>query len=154
MRGLCRALIVGAALVVSACQGTPSPSGIEPMLNDWHRAASKADEAGYFGHFTEDAIFVGTDATERWDVEAFRAYAHPHFSKGRGWTYTAEERHVQVGPGGRVAWFDERLRSEKYGAVRGSGVVRWTGQRWQLAHYVMSFPIPNDKAKTVLEARK
>ena len=46
------------------------------------RAAS--DEERYFAHFADDAVFMGTDATERWDKAAFRAYAHPHFAKGKG----------------------------------------------------------------------
>jgi hypothetical protein len=38
--------------------------------------------------FAPDGIFIGTDATERWTVAEFKAYAKPHFDKGRGWTYT------------------------------------------------------------------
>src|SRR6516162_8245242 len=48
-------------------------------LDDFHDAAAHADEARYFGHFAPDAVFLGTDATERWDLAAFGEYAHPHF---------------------------------------------------------------------------
>src|SRR5690349_244610 len=50
----------------------PDPAGasaaIHAVLDDWHRAAASADEARYFSHFTSDAIFLGTDKTERWDL--------------------------------------------------------------------------------------
>ncbi|MCO4763518.1 MAG: nuclear transport factor 2 family protein [Myxococcales bacterium] len=126
-------------------------AAIAAMLDDWHLAASKADEARYFGHFAKGAHFIGTDATERWDVAAFRAYAHPHFSKGKGWTYGASSRFVTIADGAKVAWFHEQLVSAKYGAVRGSGVASQTPNGWKISQYVMSFPIPNAKAKAVLK---
>jgi len=125
--------------------------GVEAVLYDFHAAAAEADGERYFGHFAEGGVFVGTDAAERWSVEAFRAYAEPHFSKGRGWTYTPVERHVRVGPAGRVAWFDERLENEAYGETRGSGVLRLVGGEWRIEQYVLSFPIPNEVAKDVVE---
>ena len=54
---------------------------IARVLDDWHDAAAKADEKRYFDHLTEEAVFLGTDITERWDKKAFRAYSHPHFAK-------------------------------------------------------------------------
>ena len=38
---------------------------VATVLDDWHQAASVADEARYFGHFAPNGIFMGTDATER-----------------------------------------------------------------------------------------
>src|SRR5262245_3752501 len=72
----------------------PARLAIERTLDEWHRSASKADGAGYFGSMAEGAIFLGTDATERWTREEFRAYCEPYFSAGRGWTYEPRERHV------------------------------------------------------------
>src|SRR5690349_16554349 len=40
---------------------------IGAVLDDWHAAAAAADEERYFGLMTEDSVFLGTDATERWD---------------------------------------------------------------------------------------
>ena len=37
---------------------------VAAVLDDWHQAASVADEARYFGHFAPNGIFMGTDATE------------------------------------------------------------------------------------------
>jgi len=125
-------------------------SGIDRVLDDWHDAAASADEARYFGHFASDGIFVGTDDTERWTVTEFRSYAHPHFAAGRGWTYVPAERHVTLSPDGEVAWIDEKLDNDKYGRVRGSGVLRNIEGTWKLVHYVMSFPIPNELSRDVV----
>src|SRR5690349_10642917 len=56
----------------------PSKEAIAAVLDDWHAAAAHADEDRYFGHLADDAVFLGTDAKERWDKAAFLAYAHPH----------------------------------------------------------------------------
>lgn len=124
-------------------------SGARATLDDFHAAAAAADEKRYFGHFAEDGVFLGTDATERWTKEAFRAYAKPHFDQGKGWTYHATERHVGVDAAGRYAWFDELLANEKLGPCRGSGVLRREGRDWKVVLYDLSIPIPNDLAYDV-----
>lgn len=37
---------------------------INTVLDDWHKAAATVNFEAYFGAMTEDAIFIGTDATE------------------------------------------------------------------------------------------
>ena len=83
----------------------------------------EADEARYFGHFAAGAVFLGTDATERWDAVAFRAYAHPHFARGKAWSFSAVRRAIILAPDGTVAWFDEDLATPNLGPARGSGVL-------------------------------
>ena len=123
---------------------------INAMLDGWHDAAAKADEARYFGAMTSEFVFLGTDATERWDRTSFREFAHPYFAKGTAWTFTPRDRHVILSPRGDVAWFDEKLDSASYGECRGSGVVRRDGKTWKIAHYNLTIPIPNDLAKTIV----
>lgn len=120
-------------------------------LDDWHRAASEADEARYFGLMTGDAVFLGTDATERWDLAAFRAFAHPYFAKGKAWTFVPSDRHVMFDADGDAAWFDERLDSASYGECRGSGALRRENGTWKIAHYNLTIPIPNALANSVVE---
>ena len=43
--------------------------------------------------YAPDAVFIGTDAGERWTIDEFEAYAEPHFSAGRGWTYRRTPHH-------------------------------------------------------------
>ena len=101
-------------------------------------------------------ISEGTDATReippsRWDVDAFRAYAHPHFAKGKAWSFRAASRHVTLGPRGDVAWFDEALETKNLGPARGSGVLVFDedARAWRIAHYTLTITVPNERFKEV-----
>jgi uncharacterized protein (TIGR02246 family) len=134
--------------------GEPPPDprlAVAETLDDFHAAASRADGKRYFSLFARDAVFLGTDATERWSVDDFKEYAEPFFSRGQGWTYVPTERHIRVRRNGRVAWFDERLHNEKYGEVRGSGVLVREDGRWRIAQYNLAFPVPNDLTEGLVE---
>ncbi len=126
------------------------------VLDDFHAAAASADEARYFGHFADEGVFLGTDATERWTVPAFRAYAHPHFEKGKAWAFKAARRAIEVDAAGTVAWFDEDLVTPNLGPARGSGVLVLRAGSWKIAQYNLAIVIPNDRFKDVkalLDAR-
>src|SRR5262245_54855652 len=143
--------------LLAACRSSGAVPDSDPnaeravsrLLDDWHRAASAADGARYFGHMAEDAVFLGTDASERWTLAEFRVYCEPYFSKGTGWTYEPRERHVRVD--GELAWFDERLWNEKYGECRGTGVLHRDGGEWKIVHYSLTFPVPNELAADVVK---
>ncbi len=148
-------LIVAAVLMAAGpvwAQETEE-AAVGAVLDRLHQAASAADGAVYFGLFTPDARFIGTDAGERWSLDEFRAYAEPYFSAGRGWTYRPTARTVSVADieCRCVAWFDEVLESASYGVVRGSGVLRLTDEGWKVEQYVLSFAVPNDAARAVVE---
>jgi len=124
---------------------------VEVVLDAFHRAASEADADAYFGSFAAEGVFLGTDATERWTVDEFRAYAKPHFDRGRGWTYTPLERHVSISDDGGTAWFDERLHNEGLGETRGSGVLVRRDGAWRVAQYNLTIPVPNELAADLVE---
>ncbi len=121
------------------------------MLDDFHAAAARADEKTYFGHFTDQAVFLGTDATERWTRDQFLAYAHPRFASGTAWSFRALERHIEVDPGGSIAWFDESLATARLGPARGTGVVVKQAGVWKVAQYSLSITIPNESFPGVKE---
>ncbi|NOT32350.1 MAG: nuclear transport factor 2 family protein [Planctomycetes bacterium] len=146
------------AFLASACRASgsadaderaPAQTEIVRVLDDWHRAAARADGPSYFGAMAADCVYLGTDASERWSVPEFRAFCEPYFREGTGWSYEPRERHVRVE--GELAWFDERLWNEKYGECRGTGVLRRHGGVWQIVHYSLTFPIPNELAGQVVE---
>jgi hypothetical protein len=141
--------------VLSILSASPE-TDVEAVIDRMHQAASRADGQDYFNQFTPEARFIGTDATERWSLTAFRAYAEPYFARGRGWTYVPRERTVTIAPIGCrcVAWFDEILDNESYGQVRGSGVLSLTDDGWKIEQYVLSFTVPNDRADDVVAAIK
>ena len=120
------------------------------LVDDWHAAAAEADAERYLGHFAPDAVFLGTDASERWTLEQFARYVHTHFPRG-GWTYHPHDRVVQISDDGELAWFDEGLSHASYGELRGTGVLRHGAQGWRLVHYSMTFTVPNAVARRVVE---
>ena len=133
---------------VVAQTGDPVPA-INATLDAFHHAASVADAEHYFALFARDGVFIGTDASERWTVPQFRAYAEPYFSKGRGWTYVPRVRRVVVAdlPCRCVASFDELLDNSSYGTTRGTGTVVLEDGSWKIAQYALTIPIPNDLAR-------
>ncbi len=136
--------LLTAVLTPAPASAGPSDAPVAKVLDDWHAAAAAADEDRYFSHFAPQGVFLGTDATERWTVEEFRRFAHPHFAKGRAWSFRARARHVAFSPEGTVAWFDEALDTPNLGPARGSGVLVRSGADWKIAQYNLSIPIPND----------
>ena len=122
---------------------------INATLDAMHAAASRADGTAYFDQFSSTASFIGTDATERWDMDQFKAYAEPFFARGQGWTYHPRaDRTIRFH--GDWALFDEVLDHDSYGVLRGSGALHRTEDGWKIEQYVLSFAVPNDKADSVV----
>lgn len=119
-------------------------------LNDFHAAAGRSDFEGYFHFFTEDAVFIGTDATERWNKASFQAYAKAPFAAGRGWNYVAVDRHLYLSINNDLAWFDELLDAPYAKIARGSGVLVKTTAGWKIQQYVLSMTIPNALSDSVV----
>lgn len=146
------------ALSTLAFQTAPDPEivRINAVLDQLNISSTAADTQTYFSLFTPDARFIGTDAGERWSLSEFYAYTEPYFARGQGWTYTPRDRVVTVAPIDCrcIAWFDEVLDNASYGVTRGSGVLRLTPDGWKIEQYVLSFTVPNDKARAVVEAIK
>ncbi|GAB4384317.1 MAG: nuclear transport factor 2 family protein [Phycisphaerales bacterium] len=143
---------VAVCLSVQAC-GLRSGSlqAVEQTLDSFHRAAAAADMEGYVGRLAPDGVFLGTDASERWTRDEFRAFCEPYFARGQGWLYEPMERHVRISPDGRTAWFDEILTNESYGTLRGSGVLRRRGEVWEIEQYNLAFLVPNGRADEVVK---
>ena len=143
---------IALALALTVQTADPAVAEVAAVLDQLDAASSAADGDAYFALFTPEARFVGTDASEHWSLEAFRAYAGPHFARGNGWSYPATERTITIAPIDCrcVAWFEEKLANEAYGETRGSGVLRLTDEGWKIEQYVLSFAIPNDRARRVV----
>ena len=143
-------LLLVTSLITVSVWAQDHSKAVNLVLDDIHKMASEANFEGYFNLYTDDAIFLGTDATERWTIEEFKGYAKPSFDRGRGWTYTPTERHVFVSPDGKSAWFDERLQNEGYGECRGTGILLNVNGTWKVAQYNLTVPIPNDLLRNVV----
>ncbi|NJR13958.1 MAG: nuclear transport factor 2 family protein, partial [Phyllobacteriaceae bacterium] len=107
-------------------------------------------DAGFIEYdFPSDRLRIGTDATERWPIDEFRAYALPYFERESAWTYRPRERHITPLPGGDTAFFDELLDHDRYGECRGTGVLRRIDGAWRVSQYHLVFPIPNEVAEEI-----
>jgi ketosteroid isomerase-like protein len=137
---------------VFAQKSTQNTEEVDKILNDWHKAAAEANFKAYFDLMTEDAIFIGTDATENWNRKAFEDFSKPYFDKGKAWSFTAIERHVFFDSTGNLAWFDELL-STHMKICRGSGVMVKIGSEWKIKHYVLSITIPNENIDEVIKIK-
>jgi ketosteroid isomerase-like protein len=122
-------------------------AAVDAILSEFHRLASQGDFGPYFELFTDDAVFMGTDASERWSVEDFRGYA----SASDGWTYDMTERHIFLDAEANTAWFDERLENARYGETRGTGVLVRTAGGWKITQYNLTIPVPNELALEFVE---
>ena len=165
-KALGTALVFSSLLVSAGCTqdaNQPDPetavNEVNAVLDDLHAQAAAANFLGYFELYSADAVFLGTDRSEYWPLEEFKAYTKPRFETGKGWTYTPISRQLHFH--GNAAWFEEELLSENYGRVRGTGVlVKRTSasdqsNRWRVAQYNLTLPIPNplfsDIAKNIKE---
>ena len=153
-----RKLMLCSLLVITSMAGSICGHQIEDdeaavaiVLDQLHDAASKADGERYFGLFAPNAIFFGTDATERWPIDEFRTYAMKRFETGAGWTYHVRERHGYLGDDANTAWFDGVLENDKYGECRGTGVLVNLKGAWKIVQYNLTIPIPNEIALDVVE---
>jgi hypothetical protein len=125
---------------------------IDMLLNSWHKAAADAEYDVYFEKMTEDAVFVGTDATENWRKPAFQAFAKPYFDKGKAWSFTVLERHIYFDETKKTAWFDELLNTQMK-ICRGSGVLVKIEGEWKIKQYVLSMTIPNENTDAVIKIK-
>ena len=125
---------------------------ITKTLDDWHLAATQVRFNDYMNVLTNDAVYIGTDATENWNKTQFMAFAKPYFDKGKAWSFFALERHIYFSKDQKIAWFDELLDTQMK-ICRGSGVLVKIGKIWKIQHYVLSMTIPNDNSSEVIKSK-
>ena len=64
-------------LTASSIIADDQQAEIDALLDGLHQDAHDANFKTYFARYTSDAIFLGTDKTERWTIEEFKEYAKP-----------------------------------------------------------------------------
>ena len=134
-------------IILFLSQNNWAQDDLDVLLNGLHLDAHKGNFESYFDRYSTDAVFLGTDKTERWTIEEFKAYAKPAFSDGHGWTYSLIERNWEGN--GNIRWFDEILLNEKLGHCRGTGVIELINGEWKISHYALTMLVPNSIAAEV-----
>lgn len=126
---------------------------INTVLDSWHKAAANAEFDNYFSYMTSNGVFIGTDSTENWQLDAFKTFSKPYFDKGKAWNFTSLQRNIYFDKSQNTAWFDELLDTQMK-ICRGSGVLIKEGKNWKIAHYVLSMTIPNDHTDEVVKIKE
>jgi len=137
-----KAFSIGILIVSTLCSARGQSSEVNQFIDAWHLAAAKADATTFFGSMADDAIYIGTDATERWTKSEFMSFAKPYFDKGKAWDFKPRDRDVHVTSDKQNVWFSELLDTWM-GVCRGSGVLVKTPQGWKLQQYHLSVTVPN-----------
>jgi len=134
------------------CQEKPENT-INELMDNWHKAAATADEDVFFGSMTEDGIYIGTDASERWLRDELKEWSAEYFKRDKAWDFTPIERQVFFSEDKKTAWFNETLNTWM-GVCRSSGVLVLTADGWKIKQYHLSMTVPNEAVKEYLEMVK
>jgi len=137
------------------CQTTDNEhtAAVNEMVDTWHLAAAKADADTFYGSMTEDGIYIGTDASERWLRDELREWAAFAFERESAWDFKARDRSVYFTNNQTYAWWEELLDTWM-GVCRGSGVAQLVDGEWKVTHYHLSVTVPNDKIEGFIELVK
>jgi len=145
-------LILTLSIFFGACQSKidANTKDLDLILDNWHLAATNADIDAYFSALSNDAIYIGTDASERWTKAEFHKFCAPHFEKGKAWDFKAFDRKIYFSEDGKTAWFNELLNTWM-GVCRASGVLVHKNGSWKISHYQLSVTVKNEHMKQFLE---
>jgi hypothetical protein len=123
---------------------------IEQLLNNWHLAAAIADEETFFGSMDENAIYIGTDATEKWRKHELEVWSKKYFNRESAWNFKPLKREIYLSKNKKVAWFDEQLETWM-GICQASGILEKKNKEWKIVHYQLSVTVPNEKMKSFVD---
>lgn len=148
-----KTLLIPALLLLSVAAQAQTTAAtqaqINTLLDNWHLAAAKADATTFFDSMGKDCIYIGTDATERWNKTTFVTFAKPYFDKGKAWDFKPYDRDLHVTNDGKIAWFSELLTTWM-GVCRGSGILEKTPEGWKIQQYHLSVTVPNEIIKNFI----
>jgi hypothetical protein len=133
------------ALVAQADTGLKKQ--VNAFVDRWHEDAAHARMA-YFDKIAKDGVYIGTDKSERWRRDAFKAWAEPYFKRKSAWAFKARRRNVYFSEDGSMIWFDELLDT-RMGICQASGVMRRKGDSFEIVHYQLSMAVPNEVGSQV-----
>jgi len=114
---------------------------VNAFVDGWHDDAAHT-RPSYFDKIAPQGVYIGTDKSEIWTRDQFKAWARPFWERGKAWTFTAQKRNVYHSPDRAYVWFDEQLNTQM-GTCQASGVLRNTGKGFLVEHYQLSLAVPN-----------
>ena len=138
---LCLGLgFVGAA---SAATDAALTKQVNAFVDEWHDDAAHTRMA-YFDKIARDGVYIGTDRSELWTRDEFKAWSKKYFDAKSAWTFKATRRNVYASADQSLIWFDELLDTKNMGHAMASGVLRKTAKGFEIVHYQLSLAVPNE----------
>lgn len=116
---------------------------VNAFVDGWHDDAANARMA-YFDKIAKDGVYIGTDRTELWGRDAFKAWSKKYFDAKTTWNFKATRRNVYASADKSLIWFDELLDTANMGHCMASGVIRKTAKGFEIVHYQLSVAVPNE----------
>lgn len=147
----CMALFALSAFAAPATEADTRAS-VNAFIDEWHDDAANARLA-YFDKMAKDGIYIGTDKTELWNRDQFKAWARRFFERKSAWAFKATKRNVYMSEDQKFIWFDELLDTQM-GVCQASGVIRKTDSGFEIQHYQLSIAVPNEVADKVTKTIK
>lgn len=114
------------------------------FMDNWHLSATLADEDIFFGSLDSNAVYLGTDPSERWLKHEFMAWGLKYFERDTAWAFTPYNRNWEFSDDRQYAWFDELLETHM-GICRGSGVLKRYNDGWKIKQYNLALTLPNEQ---------
>ncbi|HEU4371991.1 MAG TPA: nuclear transport factor 2 family protein [Telluria sp.] len=146
-------LILACCLLLSSVAAFAQPvdaalkQQVNAFVDEWHHDAAYARLA-YFDKMAKDGVYIGTDKSELWHKDEFKAWAKKYFERKSAWAFKPIRRNVYTTPDKHIIWFDELLDTQM-GVCQASGVIHRTSTGFEIEHYQLSIAVPNEVAKDV-----
>ena len=123
---------------------------VNAFVDEWHEDAAHARMA-YFDKIARDGVYIGTDRSELWRRDEFKAWARKYFDAKKAWSFKASRRNVYASADKSLIWFDELLDTANMGHCMASGVIRKTAKGFEIVHYQLSVAVPNEVVDQVTQ---
>nr|WP_307189542.1 nuclear transport factor 2 family protein [Massilia timonae] len=132
--------MIGAANAATDAELTKQ---VNAFVDGWHDDAANTRMA-YFDKIAKDGVYIGTDRSELWTRDEFKAWSKKYFDAKSAWTFKATRRNVYASADKSLIWFDELLDTKNMGHAMASGVLRKTAKGFEIVHYQLSLAVPNE----------
>jgi hypothetical protein len=121
------------------------------VLDKVHEAFNQKDTSAMYQHFTRSTEFFGTDSSENWDLEGFKAYMANYIaSPNPGPNYKVKWRKLAPSSDSKVLWGVEELDYPSLKMpVRSTVVLENIQGKWKVQMQQWHFLIKNEKVNEV-----
>jgi len=139
---LCLVLGSTCALAQIADERVVLSDKVARFIDEWHDDAAHA-RLSYFDKMAKEGVYIGTDKSERWTRDEFKAWAKRFFERPSAWAFKSFNRHINFSEDHRWIWFDEQLHTQM-GICQATGVIQQTARGLEIMHYQLSLTVPNE----------